>query len=80
MEKKFLYGKNDASGTTIIENEGSPNYQLGVSPPHGSLLKSNHHLFFAGDFHQIPDTIRCEIWSYSNAGEKIRKIGDALIY
>lgn len=80
VEKKFRYGKKNTLETIITPDSAGFKYQFRISPRSGDHLKSKHHLFCTSNFFVIPDTINCEIWSYSVNGENIEKIGDAIIY
>lgn len=80
VEKKFKYGESNALETLIVPDSFGYVYQFQFSPEEGAQLKSKHNIYCAGNFYDIPDTIHCELWSYSLEGERIKEIGKAIIF
>jgi hypothetical protein len=80
IERKFRHGENNALKTVVSQDSSDYLYQFGFSPASGRHLVSKHNCYCDGNFYSVPDTVRCELWSYSINGEKIKKIGDAVIF
>lgn len=81
LEKKFRHGLTNASETVIMPDSLGFVYQFSINPREGRpFLNSSNRIELFDDYYSQPDTVKIEIWSHVKGGEKLKKIGDAVVF